>query len=64
MLQAVDTIIGDSRFINHKELEQANILLVKSFKKAKDTSQKSKEIELFIYIFTKNINRKGIPLDF
>ena len=57
MLQATDTIIGDSRFINHKELEQASMFLVKTFNNVEDVSQKSKEIELFIEIFTKIINR-------
>jgi chemotaxis protein histidine kinase CheA len=57
MLQAADTIIGDSRFINHKELEQASMLLVKVFNDIEDVSQKSKEIEFFSKIFTKTINR-------
>ena len=57
MLQAADTIIGDSRFINHKELEQASMFLVKTFNNVEDVSQKSKEIELFTEIFTKIINR-------
>jgi len=57
MLQAADTIIGDSRFINHSELEQVSLLLVKTFNEIEDVSQKSKEIEFFIEIFTKIINR-------
>ncbi len=57
MLQTADTIIGDSRFINHKELEQASMFLVKTFNNVEDVSQKSKEIEFFIEIFTKIINR-------
>jgi chemotaxis protein histidine kinase CheA len=57
MLQAADTIIGDSKFINHKELEQAALLLVKTFNEVKDVSQKSKEIEFFTAIFTKIIKR-------
>ena len=57
MLQGADTIIGDSRFINHKELEQASMLLVKAFNNVEDTSQKSKEIEFFTKVFTKIINR-------
>ena len=56
MLQAADTIIGDSRFIKNKELEQASILLVQTFKDVQDVSQKHKEIEFFIEIFTKIIN--------
>ena len=57
MLQAADTIIGDSRFINHKELEQASMLLVKAFNDIEDVSQKSKEIEFFTEVFTKITNR-------
>ena len=57
MLQAADTIIGDSRFINHKELEQASMLLIKSFNDVENVSQKSKEIEFFIKVFTKIIDR-------
>ncbi len=56
MLQAADTMIGDSRFIKNKELEQASILLVQTFKDVQDASQKHKEIEFFIEIFTKIIN--------
>ena len=56
MLQAADTMIGDSRFIKNKELEQASILLVQTFKDVQDVSQKHKEIEFFIKIFTKIIN--------
>ena len=56
MLQAADTMIGDSRFIKNKELEQASILLVQTFKDVQDVSQKHKEIEFFIEIFTKIIN--------
>ena len=57
MLQAADTIIGDSRFINHKELEQASMLLIKSFNEVEDASHKSKEVEFFTEVFTKIINR-------
>jgi chemotaxis protein histidine kinase CheA len=57
MLQAADTIIGDSRFINHKELEQASMLLVKAFNNVEDISLKSKEIEFFTEVFTKITNR-------
>ncbi len=57
MLQAADTIIGDSRFINHKELEQASMLLVKAFNNVEDVSLKSKEIEFFTEVFTKITNR-------
>jgi len=56
MLQASDTMIGDSRFIKNKELEQASILLVQTFQDVEDVSQKSKEVEFFIEIFTKIIN--------
>jgi len=56
MLQAADTIIGDSRFIKNKELEQASILLIQTFKDVQDVSQKHKEIEFFTEIFTKIIN--------
>ncbi len=56
MLQAADTMIGDSRFIKNKELEQASILLIQTFKDVQDVSQKHKEIEFFTEIFTKIIN--------
>src|SRR3972149_3959008 len=55
MLQAADTMIGDSRFINLKEFEQASMLLVETFYRAEDLTEKSKEIEFFIDIFTKII---------
>jgi len=51
----IDTMIGDSRFINQKELEQASILLVKTFNRVEDVTKKSKEVEFFIDIFTKII---------
>jgi len=56
MLQAADTMIGDTRFIKNKELEQASILLIQTFKEVHDVSQKSKDVEFFIKIFTKIIN--------
>ncbi len=56
MLQAADTMIGDSRFIKNKELEQASILLIQTFGEVEDVSQKSKEVKFFIEIFTKIIN--------
>ncbi len=56
MLQAADTLIGDSRFIKNRELEQACMLLVKTFKEVEDVSDKSKQAEFFIEIFTKIIN--------
>ena len=55
MLQAADTMIGDSRFINQKEFEQASMLLVKTFNRVEDVTEKSKEVEFFIDIFTKII---------
>jgi chemotaxis protein histidine kinase CheA len=57
MLQAADTIIGDSRFIKNKELEQASMLLLKTFNQAEDVSDKSKEVDFFIETFTKILNR-------
>ncbi len=56
MLQAADTLIGDSRFIMNRELEQACMLLVKTFNEVEKVSDKSKEVEFFIKIFTKIIN--------
>ncbi len=56
MLQAADTMIGDSRFIKNKELEQASMLLVQTFTNTEDVSQKSKEVEFFIENFTNIIN--------
>jgi chemotaxis protein histidine kinase CheA len=56
MLQAADTMIGDSRFIKNKELEQACILLVKTFNEVEDVSDKSKEVDFFIEIFSKIIS--------
>ena len=55
MLQAADTMIGDSRFINQKEFEQASMLLVKTFNRVEDVTEKSKEVEFFIDIFSKII---------
>ena len=57
MLQAADTMIGDSRFIKNRELEQACMLLVKTFNEVEDVSEKSKEVDFFIETFTKIINR-------
>jgi chemotaxis protein histidine kinase CheA len=56
MLQAADTIIGDSRFINNKELEEASTLLVNTFYAAKNVNHKSIELEFFIDVFRKIIN--------
>ncbi len=55
MLQAADTLIGDSRFIMNRELEQSCMLLVKTFNGVENVSDKSK-VEYFIKIFTKIIN--------
>ena len=55
MLQAADTMIGDSRFIKNRELEQACMLLVKTFNEVENVSDKSKEVDFFIEIFTKII---------
>ena len=57
MLQAADTMIGDSRFIQNKELEQACLLLVKTFNEVENVSDKSKEVDFFIDLFTKITNR-------
>ncbi len=56
MLQAADTMIGDSRFIKNKELEQACMLLVKTFNEVENVSDKSKEVDFFIEIFSKIIS--------
>lgn len=56
MLQAADTMIGDSRFIKNKELEQACLLLVKTFNEVENVSEKSKELDFFIELFSKIIN--------
>ena len=56
MLQAADTIIGDSRFIKNKELEQACMLLVRTFNEVENVSDKSKEVDFFIGIFSKIIS--------
>jgi len=57
MLQAADTLIGDSRFIKNRELEQACMLLVRMFNRVENVSDKSKEVDFFIEIFSKIINR-------
>ena len=57
MLQAADTMIGDSRFIKNSELEQASLLLLKSFNEVENVSDKSKELDFFIEMFTKISNR-------
>ncbi len=56
MLQVADTMIGDSRFIKNRELEQACLLLVKTFNEVETVSDKSKEVDFFIEIFSKIIN--------
>ena len=55
MLQAADTIIGDSRFINNKELEQASTLLANTFNADDNMNYKSKELAFFTDVFTKII---------
>ena len=55
MLQVADTMIGDSRFIKNRELEQACLLLVKTFNEVETVSDKSKEVDFFIEIFNKII---------
>lgn len=57
MLQAADTMIGDSRFIQNKELEQACLLLVKTFNEVENVSDKSKEVDFFVDLFTKITTR-------
>ena len=56
MLQAADTMIGDSRFIKNKDLEQACLLLAKTFNEVETVSSKSKEVDFFIEIFNKIIS--------
>ena len=56
MLQAADTMIGDSRFIKNRDLEQACLLLVKMFNAVETVSPKSKEVDFFIEIFNKIIS--------
>ena len=51
IIQAADTMIGDSRFINHKKLENASMLLVKTFNQKENVLEKS-EIEFFINLFS------------
>ena len=57
MLQAADTMIGDSRFIQNKELEQACTLLVKTFNEDENIAEKTNELDFFIDLFTKIMNR-------
>ena len=57
MLQSADTMIGDSRFIKNKELEQACTLLVKTFNEDENVAKKTNELDFFIELFTKIINR-------
>jgi len=57
VLQTAHTMIGDSRFIKNIELEQTCMLLVKSFNKAENGSDKSKDVDFFIEIFSKIIHR-------
>jgi len=57
ILQTAHTMIGDSRFIKNIELEQTCMLLVKSFNKAENGSDKSKDVDFFIEIFSKIIHR-------
>lgn len=57
ILQAADTMIGDSRFIKNRELEQACLLLVRTFNEVENVSEKSNEIDFFIELFTKISNR-------
>jgi len=56
MLQAADIMIGDSRFIKNRDLEQACLLLVKTFNEVETVSSKSKEVDFFIEIFNKIIS--------
>ncbi len=56
MLQAADTMIGDSRFIKNRDLEQGCLLLVKTFNEVETASSKSKEVDFFIEIFNKIIS--------
>ena len=56
MIQAADTMIGDSRFIKNRDLEQACLLLVKTFNEVETVSSKSKEVDFFIDIFNKIIS--------
>lgn len=57
MLQAADTMIGDSRFIKNKELEQACMLLVQTFNQVENVAEKTRELDFFIEIFTKIATR-------
>jgi chemotaxis protein histidine kinase CheA len=57
MLQAADTIIGDSRFINNKKLEEASILLVNTFYSDRNLIHKSNELEFFTKVYEKIVNR-------
>jgi len=56
MLQAADTMIGDSRFIKNRDLEQACLLLGKTFNEVETVSSKSKKVDFFIEIFNKIIS--------
>ena len=51
MLQAADTMIGDSRFINQKEFEQASMLLIETFNRVDDVIKKNKKKKIFFYYF-------------
>ena len=57
MLQAADTMIGDSRFIKNKELEQACMLLVKTFNESENVVEKTRELDFFIELFSKISDR-------
>ena len=51
LVQSADIMIGDSRFIEDSELEQAATRVVKTFTGIRDASNKSEELELLILAF-------------
>ncbi len=60
LVQAADTIMGDARFLQDRELEQSATRIVKSFDNVKDIREKINEYSIAYEQFGKMVGRTGV----
>lgn len=60
LVQAADTIMGDARFLQDKELEQSATMIVKSFDNIRDVRKRIDEYSTVCNQFGKMIARTGV----
>lgn len=59
LVQSADTIMGDARFLQNKELEQNAMIIIKSFRDISDVRKKIEEFGIAFEQFGSLVGSKG-----